>query len=140
MGVRSLFAFLRSTKLLASVPSISSYQGNLFRYTGIQPFNTEVAPDQVRLFRFGQIARVESLLDPFRVAFGEPPFLDEAVHSFTEQVRISSPASIQLDDSPSIERRLVPYFTACSGTGTACEVNGVRNINIRGTHATAAVP
>src|SRR5206468_3019633 len=84
--------------------------------------------------------RVEPLLDPFRVAFREPPFLDEAVHSFRQQVHIRSPASIQIDDSSGSERRLVSHLTACSGAGTAGEVDCSRNIDIWTTHATEAVP
>ena len=44
-------------------------------------------------------ARVQSLFDPFGVALREPALLDEAVRGFPEQVHISLPGSIQLDDT-----------------------------------------
>src|SRR2546425_5100166 len=68
-------------------------------------------------------ARVQSLFDPFGVALREPALLDEAVRGFSR-----------------IERHLVPDLTACSRTGTACEVNRIGNIDIRSPHAIKAVP
>src|SRR5439155_23427605 len=85
-------------------------------------------------------ARVQSLFDPFGVALREPALLDEAVRGFPEQVHISLPGSIQLDDSSRIERHLVPDLTACSRTGTVCEVNRIGNIDIRSPNAIEAVP
>src|SRR5262249_38724801 len=93
-------------------------------------------PNKVRLVT----ARVEPLLDPFCVAFREPTFFAEAIHRFPQQVHVSSPTSIHLEDSSGVERHLVAHFTACSGAGTICKVTGIGNINIRCTRATEAVP
>jgi len=35
---------------------VTAQERNFLGHTGIQPLNTEVAPDQMRLFLFGQIA------------------------------------------------------------------------------------
>src|SRR6266516_7956536 len=86
------------------------------------------------------VTRVQSLFDPFGVALREPALLDEAVRGFPEQVHISLPGSIQLDDTSRIERHLVPDLTACSRTGTACEVTRIGNIDIRSPNAIEAVP
>ena len=51
-------------------------------------------------------ARVQSLFDPFGVALREPAFLDEAVCGFPEQVHISLPGSIQLDDTSGTRPRI----------------------------------
>src|SRR5262245_51107128 len=64
-------------------------------------------PNKVRLVT----ARVEPLLDPFCVAFREPTFFDEAIHRFPQQVHVSSPTSIHLEDSSGVERHLVAHFT-----------------------------
>ena len=35
---------------------VTAQERNFLRHTGIQPLDTEAAPDQMRLFLFGQIA------------------------------------------------------------------------------------
>src|SRR6266850_2132079 len=83
---------------------------------------------------------VQSLLDPFRIAFRQPAFLHQAINRLREQAHISTAAFVKLRDPGGCEWHLVSHLTAGSRTGTADEIRGIRDVDERSAHTTHTMP